>query len=591
MTTASDTALEKKIGDAEEEIKDVKLKIKQVEAALEGYAVAPGEEQKKAFDRAGPMYSNRGEGWLEGELGRLRDYLTEKQKEKNLLLEARREEPKSQPWAEILEAPRTAPADATGVRAFLTGVLPKKMLVPDEVTIPVEARNSFEEAKKMSLQDSTDASLLLYDKLLTSSTENGNQSVWYKTVDRVFEILQRICELTITRNAASMGSSFTSSHGGTKRARTTLDESRLRADFAVLIDDVLVFMGEEKPASTTEALNDIKNKLVWTSVTHGHELPYLLAMSAAGTKAQFFVVESGTLSDRVKSVSDLFDISDSRQRFAFARHVINCARLSRKLRELIGATPVHVPAGRDGVVTLFANGAIKHVPFKTVKGDQTMRYHVVKETLKALYKPEPSSRSVNYVKTKCLLHDVPNCVQVERAVIDDGGLLLTLAPRGETVAPKPENPKDCAVALAALRDVLEALKALHLKGWVHRDIRWPNILKTQKDAKTSYILIDFEYAAKSGEKVTWRNDAHQPEEARKSRGTTQVGWQPKHDLWQVGALLDPFAPHNNNDDESLRELCDQLLKLDPKINVDAAIALLGKVPSSSLSSSFSSPGA
>mmetsp|Transcript_9732 Transcript_9732/g.29505 ORF Transcript_9732/g.29505 Transcript_9732/m.29505 type:complete len:479 (-) Transcript_9732:87-1523(-) len=463
------------------------------------------------------------------------------------------------------------PRTAEDVRDFLKSELRKKVLVPDDKEIPDDAHGSFEKAK-LSSDDSRDASILLYDKLQVRSTENGNQSTWEKTTDRIFEILLGVCEqsspktkVEITRNAASMGSSFTSSRGGTKRARTSLDGSRLRADFAVLIDDVLVFMTEEKPTSTTEAVNDIKNKLVWTTTTHGQNLPYLLAMSSAGTKAQFFVVESGTLSDRVKPVSDLFDISDSGQRFAFVRHVINCARLSRKLRELIGASrrPVHVPAGRDGVVTLFANGAIKHVPFKTVKDDQKKSPHVVKKTLEALYAPKRLTEE--FVKGNCVLNGLPNCVQVELATVNDDGLLLTLTPRAETVAaPKPGNDDDRTVAVAALRDVLKALKALHEKDWVHRDIRWPNILRVKdENGNVRYILIDFEYASESGAKVTWTKDKHQPNEARTSKGADQVGWTAKHDLWQVGALLAPIV----NNDNALKTACLLLQKLSDDASV------------------------
>eukprot|EP00635_Sarcinochrysidales_sp_CCMP3193_P009827 CAMPEP_0118920564 /NCGR_PEP_ID=MMETSP1166-20130328/19132_1 /TAXON_ID=1104430 /ORGANISM="Chrysoreinhardia sp, Strain CCMP3193" /LENGTH=387 /DNA_ID=CAMNT_0006861103 /DNA_START=30 /DNA_END=1194 /DNA_ORIENTATION=- len=70
-----------------EEEKEVKKKIKQVEAALEGLRAETDEARDEAFGKAG-IYADR---WtweqLKAELGRLRDYLTEKQKEKNLLLE------------------------------------------------------------------------------------------------------------------------------------------------------------------------------------------------------------------------------------------------------------------------------------------------------------------------------------------------------------------------------------------------------------------------------------------------------------------------------------------------------------------------
>lgn len=43
----------------------------------------------------------------------------------------------------------------------------------------------------------------------------------------------------------------------------------------------------------------------------------------------------------------------------------------------------------------------------------------------------------------------------------------------------------------ALKSVLKALSVLHAKGWVHRDIRWENILR---DSTGQWFLIDLESA-------------------------------------------------------------------------------------------------
>jgi serine/threonine protein kinase len=48
----------------------------------------------------------------------------------------------------------------------------------------------------------------------------------------------------------------------------------------------------------------------------------------------------------------------------------------------------------------------------------------------------------------------------------------------------------------AVRCVLSCISELHKAGFVHRDIRWPNIIKiTRKDGSVRFIVIDFEHAA------------------------------------------------------------------------------------------------
>jgi serine/threonine protein kinase len=218
-------------------------------------------------------------------------------------------------------------------------------------------------------------------------------------------------------------------------------------------------------------------------------------------------------------------------------------------------------------LTVFKNGAVKYVHFfdkSTELPDVRADKHADFDTLKKLYSPRSPS-------SECVLNQLPNCVKVEAATFfeENGskGMLLSLSPRGERVHdPKTRVLADCAVALAALCDVLRALLALHTAGWVHRDVRWPNILTRPTGG---CMLIDFEYAAphgknNKGKKVTWHNDKCQPKEARKSMGVKQVDWEPKHDLWQVGALLKPFVAGSSE----LRTLQKTLENFDTATNFD-----------------------
>ena len=156
-------------------------------------------------------------------------------------------------------------------------------------------------------------------------------------------------------------------------------------------------------------------------------------------------------------------------------------------------------------------------------------------------------------------HGLPHVIEVRRVAQPtprDRKLRLELAP----VAVDPfraEPPTDVAVARRALRHVLLALAAVHARGWAHRDVRWPNVLQ-QGDEGGDSLLADFEFAAPHGTKETWEQDGDQPTAARVPRKPTQaeqVPWTAKHDLWQVGNLLAPFAPVSPDANAAVGTLC------------------------------------
>ncbi|KAG9410079.1 hypothetical protein AC1031_018113 [Aphanomyces cochlioides] len=111
----------------------------------------------------------------------------------------------------------------------------------------------------------------------------------------------------------------------------------------------------------------------------------------------------------------------------------------------------------------------------------------------------------------------------------------TIVPRlGECISEDEKRiPKNVTELLQALVSVLEALVVLHSIGWMHRDIRWANVVKKNNSAK--WFLIDFDDAAKSpkqnnpGEHLT--SQAHAPDMFGNGSHTTSV------DIWAVGNLI------------------------------------------------------
>ncbi|CAI2200910.1 4931_t:CDS:1, partial [Funneliformis geosporum] len=100
---------------------------------------------------------------------------------------------------------------------------------------------------------------------------------------------------------------------------------------------------------------------------------------------------------------------------------------------------------------------------------------------------------------------------------------VTLAPVG--VKRKPRTELEVKVAI---RCILDALVALHELGYVHRDIRWDNILQLND---YSWILIDLECAGVDGESVHFDLKGWAPEAIETKVYTT------KADVYMVGRLL------------------------------------------------------
>ncbi|CAI2197495.1 9914_t:CDS:2, partial [Funneliformis geosporum] len=101
--------------------------------------------------------------------------------------------------------------------------------------------------------------------------------------------------------------------------------------------------------------------------------------------------------------------------------------------------------------------------------------------------------------------------------------VVTLAPVG--VKRKPRTELEVKIAI---RCILDALVALHELGYVHRDIRWDNILQLND---YSWILIDLECAGVDGESVHFDLKGWAPEAIETKVYTT------KADVYMVGRLL------------------------------------------------------
>lgn len=124
-------------------------------------------------------------------------------------------------------------------------------------------------------------------------------------------------------------------------------------------------------------------------------------------------------------------------------------------------------------------------------------------------------------------YNVPN---VDRLVSTDASKWsIVFEPRGTQT-----KPSTLLELFGALRDVLEALVILHSASWMHRDIRWPNVMKRRDDSAT-WFLIDFVDSAESPQDSPCNLNLSKEEHASELAGN--CGHDTAVDIWSVGRLI------------------------------------------------------
>jgi Protein kinase domain len=106
---------------------------------------------------------------------------------------------------------------------------------------------------------------------------------------------------------------------------------------------------------------------------------------------------------------------------------------------------------------------------------------------------------------------------------------LKFKPRGNDIRPSTLDE-----LFLCLLDIFAALVELHKLSWMHRDIRWSNVMK-RYGCSNSWFLIDFMDAAESPQchdcEEQLSQEEHAPEIFGNSNHTVAV------DIWSVGYLI------------------------------------------------------
>lgn len=318
-----------------------------------------------------------------------------------------------------------------------------------------------------------------------------------------------------------------------KSGATTADR---RPDETDYLDDFMVCKSEHKDINLNKAVSELLDKLAgFNIIEYGPKIMFLPVIAAAKTLVEVAIIDVRT---KIYYQVFRFDISDTNHRVNCFVMMLNIFRLIRTMAPFIPKNPTPLFVTRDNVT--FYDTYVS----KKIKKSYTCP--------KGLY-------------TLLGRGDVPNAVKVVKS-----RSALKITPVGTRI---PDNGQHLQMqeVKQAVSAVLRSLKFLHAQNFVHRDIRWANIIRhfVYHDVsieRCDFLLIDFEYAAKNGDTMTIADYIH--------KDIVPYGeiYVFRHDIILVGNLVKRWASTNNI------ELCQTAQDFisattDPEHTLDATAAL------------------
>ena len=317
----------------------------------------------------------------------------------------------------------------------------------------------------------------------------------------------------------------------------------LRPDYCVWTNGTLIFEAEHK--ADAQQLDEAKEELV-AKMTGGwnelalHGLPFLPCLVAAGPMMQFCAVFPPAQAGRdalLAEVTNQYDTSSAWGQLHVLRSTLNMARVMSTLRTLVRGR--HVPLYKR-----MRRTAGSEIMF--------MNDHVLKKC-----------KPANCAVYRCLsgADAVPHSVRVTVLGASNTFVILRIEPICKPQA-LPANETELR---EAIRSVLTALRALHARGFVHRDVRWPNVLQT---VQGQWLLADFELADVA--------DAELPADAVAPASLPPEGrcYKFAGDIYRVGKLVSEWSAESYiSTTDVARTFADLLSNPEPNDRPTAAASL------------------
>jgi len=276
---------------------------------------------------------------------------------------------------------------------------------------------------------------------------------------------------------------------------------------------ILVFKGEEK--ENEQDLNKAKIELVSKCGTMSDiffgQIPYVFCFAAAGTIVQLFAIDRNQKILPLSEANDIGYIGNRLRILIMALNIAWCLRDYEKMENFAILRLNSRIIRNNGVEIYFGSNFVE----KQIVTDNYQLADI--EILIQIYEAIKNGKISNTIGCK-KINEYPFMITLTPICYPFGAYKID------------SNEK----LLKALKSVVAALRDLHSCGFVHRDIRWNNILLDCEN----YLLTDFECAGKIGEELPEILRTHSnipfPDMIKKENVayTTQV------DLYLVGKLIE-----------------------------------------------------
>lgn len=434
----------------------------------------------------------------------------------------------SRAWVQkLVEQPMEVPATAEAVRNVIDSDLPDRIIdspagsiasalmsAPDGLPIAEAAAHPFETM--------TDLVLRIVPRLQDDPYGDSEMDVARFALLFTGD-LWTFCDRLIDCIPGMVTGTDIADHSGVTQAK-------LRPDFCLWADSALLAKAEFKknPEGRQVAERELTSKMAMWNPVVMRGLPLLPCFTVGGTFLQFHVIVPASrreLPPTCESVSKIFNLRHVRGRAAALRASFNMLRvlvaLNRhksaviaqglRLRLFVkqertdGESVTLLPDAVEKICIPAPPAVYRHLGVGA--GSTRLPYAIWVESMTPLFSGSDLWRLIAK----------PVCLEVQP--VDEGEL------------------RD------AVRCVLTALAAFHKAGLVHRDVRWPNVLRDPTDGPTCWRLADFELAGTAGTIVPTNRAGtsrisrqYLPPENRDGDVYTTAG-----DVWCVGKLLSTWS--------------------------------------------------
>ncbi|KAL4116303.1 hypothetical protein PRIC2_013300 [Phytophthora ramorum] len=401
---------------------------------------------------------------------------------------------------QVIELPSTC----EDLREHLQRPLHVKVPVNDRLFLIVSTKNTtgelssildkvFEPDPRETLSDITAGILGSVIDPLGSGSEFATEDTYHHLWDSLIAmLLRRVSNGKFRRNT---------------NASTSTGLYRPDLCFYYKNSNVCVVRGEEQASGELQVpVRELHEKLTWRY----DAAPYVFGYAAVGLQVCLVAIRKDEMTERGAKVEiiETYDLGDLNGRLSFFLALLNLSTLFRPVVDLIQPLDIleYGTIERDnGVQITFAEDCVVKTYPQNMPSDDIIR------NLRELHRQMKK-------------HSVPNVVDLKKTNMTKKH--VKLAPVGRL-----SPPVNAHQLLTALRDILQALVALHAINLMHRDLRWENVLKYPGEGD-KWFLIDFDEGASSpAAKVKHlKAESHAPEISSSSH-TVKV------DIWSVGFLL------------------------------------------------------